>query len=122
MFNKELFTCEKCNKIFRCPYCFKIPYITPRYIDNKIIVGYKCENNHFGDKEISQFNKDSTNHSIYINNCNECNLSPNQSEKLFNFCLFKDCNKILCSKCKKNHILQGHPICPLYKFDSENIL
>ena len=118
MFNKELFTCEKCNKIFRCPYCFKIPYITPRYIDNKIIVGYKCENNHFGDKEISQFNKDSTNHSIYINNCNECNLSPNQSEKLFNFCLFKDCNKILCSKCKKNHILQGHPICPLYKFDS----
>ena len=118
MINKELYTSEKSIKIFRCPICYEIPYITPRYVENQIIIGYKCSNNHFGDKDISQFYSDSTNHSIFIKNCEECNLSPNKSEKLFSYCTFKECNKILCSKCKKNHKIQGHQICPLYKYDS----
>ena len=118
MINKELYTSEKSIKIFRCPICYAIPYITPRYVENQIIIGYKCSNNHIGDKDISHFLSDSTNHSIFIKNCDECNLSPNNSEKLFSYCTFKECNKILCSKCKKNHKIQGHQICPLYKYDS----
>ena len=82
MINKELYTSEKSIKIFRCPNCYEIPYITPHYVENQIIIGYKCSNNHFGDKDISQFNSESTNPSIFIINCNECNLSPNQLEKI----------------------------------------
>ena len=118
MINKELYTSEKSITIFRCPNCYNIPYITPRYVQNQIIIGYKCSNNHFGDKDINEFYKESTNHSIFIKNCEDCNLSPDKSDKLFSYCTFKDCKKILCSKCKKNHQVQGHQICPLYKYDS----
>ena len=52
MINKELYTSEISIKIFRCPNFYEIPYITPHYVENQIIIGYNYSNNHFGDKDI----------------------------------------------------------------------
>jgi len=118
MKSKELYTSKESLEILRCPECDNIPFISPRFIEDKILISYTCSNNHKGDKELSQFKTQSANHSIFLRKCEECNLEPEKSEKIFSFCTFEKCKKILCNKCKKNHQAQNHKTCSLRKYDS----
>ena len=52
MINKDLYTLEKSHKMFRYPKCDNISFITPCYVQNQIIIGYKCSINHFDDIQI----------------------------------------------------------------------
>ena len=71
---KELYISKESLEILRCPVCDNIPFITPRFLEDKILIRYECSNNHKGDKELSKFITQSTNHSIFIRKCEECNL------------------------------------------------
>ena len=118
MESKELYTSKESLEILRCPECDNIPLITPRFLKDKALISYSCSNNHKGDKELSQFKIQSTNHSIFLRKCEECNLEPEKSEKIFSYCTFEKCKKILCNKCKKNHKIQNHKTCSLRNYDS----
>jgi len=111
-------TSKESLEILRCPECDNIPFVTPRFLEDKILINYACSNNHKGDKELSQFKTQSTNHSIFLRKCEECNLEPEKSEKIFSYCTFEKCQKILCNKCKKNHKKQNHKTCSLKNYDS----
>ena len=118
MKSKEFYTSKESLEILRCPECDNIPFISPRFVEDKILIRYVCSNNHKGDKEFSQFKTQSTNHSIFLRKCEECNLEPEKSEKIFSFCTFEKCKKILCNKCKKKHQAQNHKTCSLRNYDS----
>ena len=83
MESKELYTSKESLEILRCPECDNIPLITPRFLKDKVLISYACSNNHKGDKELSQFKIQSTNHSIFLRKCEECNLEPEKIRKNF---------------------------------------
>jgi hypothetical protein len=93
MESKELYTSKESLEILRCPECDNIPFVTPRFQEDKILIRYECSNNHKGDKELSQFKAQSTNHSIFLRKCEECNLKPEKSEKIFSYCTFENVKK-----------------------------
>ena len=82
MESKELYISKESLKILRCPECDNIPLMTPRFLMDKVLISYACSNNHKGDKELSQFKIQSTNHSIFLRKCEESNLEPEKSEKI----------------------------------------
>jgi len=51
MESKELYTSKESLEILRCPECDNIPLMTPRFLEDKVLISYVCSNNHKGDKE-----------------------------------------------------------------------
>ena len=101
MESKELYTSKESLEILRCPECDNIPFVTPIFQEDKILIKYECSNNHKGDKELSQFKTQSTNHSIFLRKCEECNLEPEKSEKNFHIALLKNAKKYYAINAKK---------------------
>jgi len=76
--------------------------MSPRFLEDKNLIRYECSNNHKRDKEFSKFKAQSANHSFFLRKCEECNLEPEKSEKIFSFCTFE--------KCKKNYVINAKKI------------
>ena len=72
--------------------------MAPIFLKDKVLISYACSNNHKGDKELSQFKIQSTNHLIFLRKCEECNIEPEKSEKIFSYSTFEKCKKIFCNK------------------------
>jgi len=49
MENKELYNSKESLEILRCPDCDNIPFVTPRFLEDKILIRYECS------KEINNY-------------------------------------------------------------------
>ncbi len=88
------------NNIPRCPFCNIICSINLLNEKGISIIEYECEENHKGKETLTSFLKKSRKHSIYKEQCYECN--QNQEEGI-SFFICSQCKYFICEKCLCHH-------------------
>ena len=88
------------NNIPRCPFCNIICSINLSYEKGISIIEYECEGGHKGKETLTSFLKKSRKHSIFKEECSECNINQNDNISFF---ICSQCKCFICEKCVCHH-------------------
>ena len=106
-FNKNILSEEN---VIRCPQCYLIPFISINYLNEQMILNFKCLNNHLINKPLKELYYESKKYQINSIKCKNCE----EKDKL-NYCI--QCNGFYCEK-ERHSLEEGHNILiPINKID-----
>ena len=107
LFNKNILSEEN---VIRCPKCYLIPFISINYLNEQIILNFKCLKNHLVNKPLKELYYESKKYQINSIKCKNCE----EKDKLY-YCI--KCYGFYCEK-EIHSLEEGHNILiPINKID-----